>query len=522
MLGLAPAAHGGNRTGRVFTGDRSGDQLFAALYRAGLVNSPISVDAADGLSAKVIRISAAVRCAPPGNAPTPEERATCAPWLDAEWRLIAPHVRVIVALGGFAWRAALRLLGNEEWAEPPSPAKPKFGHGVVAELASGRQLLGCYHPSQQNMFTGRLTPAMLDDVFADARRRAGNSRRRVVLNSSCDFPYSTWSRSAATRPGGRVGGHRAARADRRPARLHPLLAGRTPQHAGRRGHQPAGADRHLAAQTTQLRLGSGGVMLPNHAPLAVAEQFARCWRPPRRAASTWASAGPGLRPGDLDHVARHRDGADVENFPQYLDDVAALMGRARVRIPIRGRDHPQGHPGATGEPRIWLLGSSLYSAHLAAARGLPLCVRHFRAGHGRGAGVYRSGSGPRPGRRAGDVHDRQRGGAPTRSEAEALLLPNLQLMARLRTGQPLGPLDLVEDAATTTMAPQAGRSSRPPVTGPSSVRRPRPPTRSRSLADEFDVDEVMVNPVASAHRGTDPGPPQTASSPLELLAKELF
>ena len=175
VLGLAPAAHGGNRTGRVFTGDRSGDQLFAALYRAGLVNSPISVDAADGLSAKDIRIAAAVRCAPPGNAPTPEERATCAPWLDAEWRLIAPHVRVIVALGGFAWQAALRLLANEEWAEPPSPAKPKFGHGVVAELASGQQLLGCYHPSQQNMFTGRLTPAMLDDVFADARRRAGEA-----------------------------------------------------------------------------------------------------------------------------------------------------------------------------------------------------------------------------------------------------------------------------------------------------------------------------------------------------------
>ncbi|MCA9846238.1 MAG: uracil-DNA glycosylase, partial [Dehalococcoidia bacterium] len=128
VLGLAPAAHGGNRTGRVFTGDRSGDQLFAALYRAGLVNSPISVDAADGLSAKDIRIAAAVRCAPPGNAPTPEEGATCAPWLDAEWRLIAPHVRVIVALGGFAWQAALRLLGNEEWAELPSPAKPKFGH----------------------------------------------------------------------------------------------------------------------------------------------------------------------------------------------------------------------------------------------------------------------------------------------------------------------------------------------------------------------------------------------------------
>lgn len=176
VLGLAPAAHGGNRTGRVFTGDRSGDQLFAALHRAGLVNSPISVDAADGLSTNDIRVAAAVRCAPPANAPTPQERATCEPWLDAEWRLISPHVRVIVALGGFAWQAALRLLGKDP-AELPGLAKPKFGHGVVAELPSGLQLLGCYHPSQQNMFTGRLTPAMLDDVFGEARRRAGEASR---------------------------------------------------------------------------------------------------------------------------------------------------------------------------------------------------------------------------------------------------------------------------------------------------------------------------------------------------------
>lgn len=169
VLGLAPAAQGGNRTGRVFTGDRSGDQLFAALYRAGLVSSPTSVDAADGLGTRDIRVVAAVRCAPPGNAPTPEERTTCEPWLTAEWRLVAPSVRVVVALGGFAWQAALRLLADEL----PGPAKPKFGHGAIAELSSGRQLIGCYHPSQQNMFTGRLTPAMLDDVFSDASARAG-------------------------------------------------------------------------------------------------------------------------------------------------------------------------------------------------------------------------------------------------------------------------------------------------------------------------------------------------------------
>jgi uracil-DNA glycosylase family 4 len=169
VLGLAPAAHGGNRTGRVFTGDRSGDQLFAALHRAGLVNSPISVDAADGLSTNEIRIAAAVRCAPPANKPTPDERSTCEPWLTAEWNMIAASVRVIVTLGGFGWEAALRLLADDL----PGPGKPKFGHGVVVELLSGRQLLGCYHPSQQNMFTGRLTPAMLDDIFTDAAKRAG-------------------------------------------------------------------------------------------------------------------------------------------------------------------------------------------------------------------------------------------------------------------------------------------------------------------------------------------------------------
>ena len=167
VLGLAPAAHGGNRTGRVFTGDRSGDQLFAALYRAGLVNSPVSADAADGLSTKHIRVAAAVRCAPPANAPNPDERNSCEPWLAAEWRLISPHVRVIVALGGFAWQAALRLVGAG--ATP----RPRFGHGATAVLASGAMLLGCYHPSQQNMFTGRLTPAMLDDVFTIAAERAG-------------------------------------------------------------------------------------------------------------------------------------------------------------------------------------------------------------------------------------------------------------------------------------------------------------------------------------------------------------
>jgi uracil-DNA glycosylase family 4 len=170
IVGLAPAAHGGNRTGRVFTGDRSGDFLFAALHRAGLANQAECVDAADRLALNNTRVAAAVRCAPPGNAPTPAERAACAPWLDAEWRLIGPHVRVIIALGGFAWRAALQMVGGV-----PTPA-PKFGHGVTATLGDVT-LIGCYHPSQQNTFTGKLTPQMLDDVFRQARERAGEKRR---------------------------------------------------------------------------------------------------------------------------------------------------------------------------------------------------------------------------------------------------------------------------------------------------------------------------------------------------------
>lgn len=171
IVGLAPAAHGANRTGRVFTGDRSGDQLFAALHRAGLVNSPLSVDAADGLRANGVRIVAPVRCAPPANKPTPAERATCAPWLQAEWQLVSDHVRVVVALGGFAWQVVLGMVAEQLAGQP----KPVFGHAAHYRLPSGLSLVGCYHPSQQNMFTGRLTPAMLDDVFTLARRLARDS-----------------------------------------------------------------------------------------------------------------------------------------------------------------------------------------------------------------------------------------------------------------------------------------------------------------------------------------------------------
>jgi uracil-DNA glycosylase family 4 len=173
VVGLAPAAHGGNRTGRVFTGDRSGDWLVASLHRVGLATQPTSVHAGDGLRLIDTRMVAAVRCAPPQNMPSTEERATCAPWLDAELELLAPHVKVVVALGGIGWDAALRAVGSVGWGVPRP--KPRFGHGASATLTSPHrevQLLGCYHPSQQNTFTGRLTEPMLDDVLGRAARHA--------------------------------------------------------------------------------------------------------------------------------------------------------------------------------------------------------------------------------------------------------------------------------------------------------------------------------------------------------------
>jgi uracil-DNA glycosylase len=176
IVGLAPAAHGGNRTGRIFTGDRSGDFLFASLYRCGFAVQPTSVAAGDGQRLVDARMVAAVRCAPPDNKPEPAERDTCAPWLDAELRMVAPGLRVIVCLGGFAWRAMWPVMGRCGFALPRP--RPAFGHGAQARLTGpghpgGVLLIGCYHPSQQNTFTGRVTPAMLDAVFNRARSAAG-------------------------------------------------------------------------------------------------------------------------------------------------------------------------------------------------------------------------------------------------------------------------------------------------------------------------------------------------------------
>jgi uracil-DNA glycosylase len=164
VLGLAPAAHGGNRTGRVFTGDRSGDWLFAALHRAGYANQPTSTHIGDGLTLKDCYVTAAVRCAPPANKPTPSERDNCLPYVSTELDIFT-RLKVIVSLGSFAWDAALRVLSARGLTVKP---KPRFGH--LSEVRVGPYVLvGSYHPSQQNTFTGTLTEPMFDAVFARAK-----------------------------------------------------------------------------------------------------------------------------------------------------------------------------------------------------------------------------------------------------------------------------------------------------------------------------------------------------------------
>jgi uracil-DNA glycosylase family 4 len=173
ILGLAPAAHGGNRTGRVFTGDRSGDVLYAALHRAGLANQPTSVAVDDGLALRHTRIFAAVGGAPPAHKPTPQERDTCAPWLHRELALLGADLRVVVALGAFAWAAWWSAIPIVYGQRPPVP-RPAFGHGALVDAGPGTPvLIGSYHVSQQNTFTGRLTPAMLDGILSRAKRIAG-------------------------------------------------------------------------------------------------------------------------------------------------------------------------------------------------------------------------------------------------------------------------------------------------------------------------------------------------------------
>ncbi|HET9752456.1 MAG TPA: uracil-DNA glycosylase [Myxococcales bacterium] len=169
IVGLAPAAHGGNRTGRMFTGDRSGDFLYAALHRAGFANQPTSVRRDDGLALSGAFITAPCRCAPPANKPLPEELANCSAWLDREVALL-PEVRVVLALGAIGWAAALAHFARRGLVLPRP--RPLFGHGAEARIPKGPVLLGCYHVSQQNTNTGKLTPAMIDRVLRRAKQLA--------------------------------------------------------------------------------------------------------------------------------------------------------------------------------------------------------------------------------------------------------------------------------------------------------------------------------------------------------------
>ena len=284
----------------------------------------------------------------------------------------------------------------------------------------------------------------------------------------------------------------------------------------------------LAARTGQIRVGSGGVMLPNHAPLAVAEQFAllEATYPDR------IDLGIGRAPGS-DPVtsmalrgAAGRDDTDIENFPQYLDDVMALMGAQGVRVAIPRQEYIlKATPSARSEPRMWLLGSSMYSAHLAAAKGLPYVFAHHFSGQGTADAlkVYRAEFQP------SELTPEpltfltvNAAVADTAEEAAEQMLPNLQLMAKLRTGQPLTALDLIEDALAQDLHPQqqalvdAGLARAVVGTPAESA------AQIRTLAEEFGVDEVMINPVSSARRGTDPRTSPGRDRTLELLAAELL
>ena len=296
---------------------------------------------------------------------------------------------------------------------------------------------------------------------------------------------------------------------------------------------------HLAAHTSVMRVGSGGVMLPNHAPLAVAEQFAllEAAHPGR------IDLGIGRAPGS-DPVTslalrgfKGRDGTadfqDIEAFPEYLDDVVALMSSRGVRVPLprnlmRDNYILRATPAAVTEPKLWLLGSSMYSARLAAAKGLPYVFAHHFSGQGTAEALRTYRDDFQPNDLVGCPQHPETfltvnaAVAETHEDAMRLILPNLQMMGRLRTGQPLGPLDLVEDAEALQLSPQVqavvAAGLRRAVVGTAAEAA----DQLHALSEQFGVDEVMIHPIASAYRGVEPGTAPGRETTLELLAKELF
>jgi luciferase family oxidoreductase group 1 len=283
---------------------------------------------------------------------------------------------------------------------------------------------------------------------------------------------------------------------------------------------------YLAAQTSQLRLGSGGVMLPNHAPLAVAEQFALLEAAAPGRIDLGIGRAPGTDPVTSSALRGGRADRDIENFPEYLDEVAALLSARGVVVPVRSGDYRlKVTPAAVGEPRLWLLGSSMYSAHLAAAKGLPYVFANHFSGKGIEEALETYRSRFVPGKFAAEpvtFMTVDATVAETREEATALMLPDQQMVARMRTGVPLGPVPLVEEAAVAKLTEQQhhivqDRMQRAVLGTPAEAA-----DQLRALAERFDVDEVMVIPVASAHKGTDPATAPGRVATLELLAKELF
>ncbi|MEB3033828.1 LLM class flavin-dependent oxidoreductase [[Mycobacterium] nativiensis] len=283
---------------------------------------------------------------------------------------------------------------------------------------------------------------------------------------------------------------------------------------------------YLAAQTSRVRLGSGGVMLPNHAPLAVAEQFALLEAAAPGRIDLGIGRAPGSDPVTSVMLRSGRDDRDIENFPDYLDHVRAMMSGHGVQVQLRDGDYLlKATPAAATEPRLWLLGSSMYSARLAAAKGLPYVFAHHFSGQGteEALATYRADFVPSALCAEPTTFLTVNAAvAETRDEAMALMLPNLQMMARLRTGRPLGAVELVEDAQVAQVSDAEQRIidsglRRAVVGAPAEAA-----DQIKALAAHFDVDEVMVNPVASARRGTDPATAPGREQTLELLAKELF